>query len=432
MTRISISDTFDGGNIELIGTEGENGSCCVMVRIKPDVYTELEKTSHSQYFCFRSTVGGLENGKSTLATYIIENAAAVSYPVAWNGSTVFFTKNMADFNSWRRKLDTTYQDGKLIWTHKHERNGSVFFSYFPPYTYLQHLDLVSRCADSPIADVQSLGQTLEGRELECVRVGQGKTVGWIIHRQHPGETMAEYYAEGLLARLLGLESGGEVDRLVRKVLQHYTLYIVPCMCLDGAVKGYLRTNSVGANLNREWANVGDYQAPTLERSPEVYHVWKKMEETGVDCFVDVHGDEELPFNFLSGAEATQNWGERLQGLHGAFVAAYERANSDMQKGVGYAPPPPGVGTRLNNVATRAVANRFNCLAVTLEMPFKDCATNPDPERGWSPHRSRKLGGSVLDALAYIEPYLRAEGAFWNDLGPEDAYVRPTHKYHLDN
>ncbi len=32
---------------------------------------------------------------------------------------------------------------------------------------------------------------------------------------------------------------------------------------DGTWRGHLRTNAVGSNLNREWAE------PTLERSPEV-------------------------------------------------------------------------------------------------------------------------------------------------------------------
>ena len=63
------------------------------------------------------------------------------------------------------------------------------------------------------------------------------------------------------------------------------------MCPDGAVMGHLRTNSVGANLNREWSDVGDYKAPSLERSPEVLAVMNKMNETGCDVFLDIHGDE---------------------------------------------------------------------------------------------------------------------------------------------
>jgi murein tripeptide amidase MpaA len=233
-----------------------------------------------------------------------------------------------------------------------------------------------------------------------------------------------------LTRLLGLETNGQIDDTVRQVLEQFTFYIVPNMCPDGSVLGHLRTNAAGANLNREWAfdSKWNYEAPTLERSPEVYCVLNKMQETGVDMFLDIHGDEELPFNFLSGAESTANWGPRLEGLHGAFAAAYERSNPDMQKRVGYTPAPPNQGRP--NVATNAVCNRFDCLSLTLEMPFKDCLSNPDPDFGWSPNRSRKLGASVLEALAYVQPYLRASGEFWTELPSEDAYVRPSHEYDL--
>mmetsp|Transcript_15737 Transcript_15737/g.15674 ORF Transcript_15737/g.15674 Transcript_15737/m.15674 type:complete len:106 (-) Transcript_15737:231-548(-) len=103
--------------------------------------------------------------------------------------------------------------------------------------------------------------------------------------------MASYYAEGLLTRLLGLDSDGTVDDQVRTMKDMYTFYIVPLMCPDGAVRGHLRTNACGANLNREWATKRFYEAPTLERSSEVYSVLKKMNETGVDIFLDIHGDE---------------------------------------------------------------------------------------------------------------------------------------------
>ena len=421
MAKISISDTFDGGRISYIGQE-ENGNRVVLLRLQHDVYTELEKKAHMQYFAFRSTVSNL-NGEMNVV-YNIENAKEASYAEAWSGSTVFYTKTVTDSNSWRRVLDTVYDKhtGQLTWSFNHDRNGSVYFSYFPPFTYEQHLSLVDRCA--AVAKVESLGRTHDGREMECVQCGTGDKVCWIIHRQHPGETMAEYFAEGLLTRLLGLDSDGVVDGMARRVLGMYRFFIVPCMCPDGAVRGHLRTNSVGANLNREWADHGEYKAPTKERSPEVYSVLKKMDETGVDMFLDIHGDEEIPYNFLCGAENTKHWGPRLMNLHGAFLAAFCRANSDMQQPVGY-PAPTDDRPAPRNIATSAIANRFNCLAATLEMPFKDCLSNPDQERGWSPQRSRTLGASVLDPLAYIHPHLRDEDS-WNHFPPQDEYVRPNY------
>jgi murein tripeptide amidase MpaA len=255
---ISISDTFDGGNIKFVEqcANRHDNTMDVVLHIQPDVFSELEQIAHMQYFCFRVTLGGLDdNDEEQQVNYIIDNAQETSYPIAWSGTTVFYGSDVEDVDGWKRNLTTHYGDGKLTWQHTHERNGSLYFAYFPPYSYARHLKLISQC--TPYAQVGTLGQSLEGREMEYITVGTGSLVCWIIHRQHPGETMAEHYAEGLLHRLLGIPNKGNIsgDKIVQQVLEKFTFYIVPCMCPDGAVKGHLRTNACGANLNREWATV---------------------------------------------------------------------------------------------------------------------------------------------------------------------------------
>ena len=441
-----------------------------------DVYTELEQIAHMQFFSFRAFVSGLQQSSSVTrekicddddddleninnsirlltVEYIIENAHAVSYPQAWSGSTVCFTTGSleaCDDDSWRRNLSTKYVDGKLTWKHIHTANGSTFFSYWPLYTYNRHLKLIADCSTlissmrggsgsaccseyNPV--IESLGQTLEGREIECISIGNGPLSAWIQHRQHPGEPMAEFFAEGLLHRLFGICKDGELDDATKKVLDNYRLYIIPNMCPDGSVRGHLRTNSVGANLNREWAHSPSndgYDAPTLERSPEVYSVLSKMDTVGCDFFLDVHGDEELPFVFFSGAEKTLVWGDRIMHLHGYFVESYRRANADVQKIIGYPPPDSEeAANKYMHVATNQISNRFNCLGLTLEMPFKDCETNSDPDRGFSPERAKMLGKNLVESLNEVQSYLRAEGEFWNAFSSEDEYVTPTDEYKED-
>lgn len=46
----------------------------------------------------------------------------------------------------------------------------------------------------------------------------------------------------------------------------------------------------------------------------MHHVLKRMEATGCDLFVDVHGDEELTYNFIAGNEGIPAWDERLEKL----------------------------------------------------------------------------------------------------------------------
>jgi hypothetical protein len=61
----------------------------VIVKIKPDVYTELEEISPMQYFSFRATIGELDGLQKV--NYIIDNAEDVSYPEAWTGTTVCYS-----------------------------------------------------------------------------------------------------------------------------------------------------------------------------------------------------------------------------------------------------------------------------------------------------------------------------------------------------
>merc|ERR1719320_1384764 len=120
--------------------------------------------------------------------------------------------------------------------------------------------------------------------------------------------------EGFLARPLDAK-----DMVAELLKTKLTFHVVPNMNPDGAIRGHLRTNAIGANLNREWAPTGEYDAPTLKRSPEVFHVLCAMDGTGCDFFLDVHGDEELPHNFFAGAQGVKNWSPRLANCTRIYV-----------------------------------------------------------------------------------------------------------------
>ena len=51
--------------------------------------------------------------------------------------------------------------------------------------------------------------------------------------------------------------------------------------------------------------------------------------------------------------------------------------------------------------TNQLAERFGCLAMTLEMPFKDNIEAPDDLQGWSAERSAQLGRSVLHPILAV-------------------------------
>ena len=113
----------------------------------------------------------------------------------------------------------------------------------------------------------------------------------------------------------------------------------------------------------------------------------------------MHGDEVLPYNFIAGAEGipgyTQKQADNLEG----FLTAYKKASPDFQTVHGYPKSAPGKANL--TMCTNFTAHRYDCLAMTLEMPFKDNADAPDAIEGWSPDRSAQLGSAVLDAMADV-------------------------------
>lgn len=373
-----ITDNFDAGNIEVITIEDNKN---IQLAIRPDVGEEF-----FQWFNFR--LSG-EVGEEYVLNIV--NAGEASYVEGWEGYQAVASY---DRQHWFR-LPTSYKDGTLTIVAALECE-TIQIAYFAPYSYERHQDLLAAVQTHPFVTLEHLGDTLDKRDLTLVKIGDGdanKRNIWITARQHPGETMAEWLVEGLLYSLLDSDNATG-----RQLLEKANFYIVPNMNPDGSVRGHLRTNAAGTNLNREWAN------PSLDKSPEVFYVIHKMKETGVDLFYDVHGDEALPYAFLAGSQGIPSYNERLAHLRDRFSEVLTLASADFQTEVGYDVDAPGEANM--TLATNWVAEHFDCLANTLEMPFKDNDNLPDEEMGWSPERSMQLGEASLVAMLAVVDDLR--------------------------
>ena len=377
-----ITANFDAGNIDVISLEDKKD---IQLAIRPDVGEEF-----FQWFNFR--LSG-EIGEQYVLNIV--NAGAASYLEGWENYQAVASY---DREYWFR-LPTSYKDGKLTIVAELECD-TIQIAYFAPYSYERHQDLLAAVQTHPLVSLEHLGVTLDKRDLTLVKIADGDSSSdkskrniWITARQHPGETMAEWLVEGLLYSLLDSDNA-----TAKLLLDKANFYIVPNMNPDGSVRGHLRTNAVGTNLNREWLN------PSLEKSPEVFHVINKMEATGVDLFYDVHGDEALPYVFLAGSQGTPSYNDRLARLRDKFSDVLKLASADFQSEFGY--DIDALGTANMTIATHWVAERFDCLANTLEMPFKDNDNVPDADTGWSPERSIKLGEASLVAMLAVVDELR--------------------------
>jgi murein tripeptide amidase MpaA len=368
--KLTISSNFDSGNIEVVNVENPEN---IQLNIRKDSNSEF-----LQWFYFR-----MQGAKDQPCNIHLLNAKDAGYPEGWDN---YQARASYDREEWFQ-IPTKYENGVLSMDFTPEFD-SVYIAYFAPFTYEQHMDLVHNAQLSPICELESLGETTQGRSIDFLRIGDDdpkKKKLWVIARQHPGEAMAEWFMLGLISRLID-----EEDASVVSLLQKANFYIVPNMNIDGSILGNLRVNAKGVDLNREWAE------PSVENSPEVYYVKRKMKEAGMDFMLDVHGDEGLPYVFISGIEGIPSFDEKLSKLTDQFMANWKMANPDIQDVHGYPKNEPGKANL--KICSKNIGEEFKCLSQTLEMPFKQNDNIPDADYGWSPERSIKLGESLVNTL----------------------------------
>ncbi|MFT5691090.1 MAG: hypothetical protein ACI92E_000415 [Oceanicoccus sp.] len=225
---------------------------------------------------------------------------------------------------------------------------------------------------------------------------------WVIARQHPGETMAQWFIEGLLRQLLSSNESS------RALLSSAVFYIVPNMNPDGSVRGNHRTNAAGSNLSRQWHETSKLMCP------EVYFVRNALHDKGVDIFSDIHGDEEIPYSFIMSGNSSK----ALKKQADRFKSTYMEANNNFQIALDYdSRKAAGVtaccgsncGDKRNmSTATDYVAYHFNYLSLLLEIPYKSVATGTDSQLSKPQNSNIELGAPITKPLADIISFNREE------------------------
>jgi Predicted carboxypeptidase len=379
MTDIQISAAFDSGNIEVLDIDGTTAR----LAIRRD-----RNSSFFQWFHFR--VSGAEGRDLTL---IITGLNGSAYPMGWAGFNACVSEDRLYWGRAETGWDETRDGGSI--TIRYTPSGNLaWFAYFAPYSMERHYDLIARIAGSSGVTHRSLGTTLDDQAIDCLVMGEGRKQVWLYARQHPGESMAEWWMEGALDLLA--DPASSVGRELRRRCR---IHAVPNLNPDGSQRGHLRTNAAGVNLNREWDN------PSAENSPEVLAIRAAIDASGVDFAMDVHGDEAIPAVFLAGFEGIPSLKDSQLSGYNRYRELLERRTPDFQTKLGYPIARPGTGNLA--MSTNQLAERYGCVSMTLEMPFKDHDPAADPRQGWSPERSAQLGRDCMGAL--LEWLVEQEG-----------------------
>ena len=176
---ITVHSAFDSGNIRLAKADGAT----LDLEIVDDAGGEFR-----QWFHFR--LAGVRGQELTLR---ITNCGDSAYPMGWPG---YQARISTDRENWLL-AETSYDNGVLTIRHTPDTD-LLWVAYFAPYSMERHHDLVASLAELDEVTYRNLGDSLDGQPIDCLTIGEGPLTVWLYARQHPGESMAEWWMEGAL------------------------------------------------------------------------------------------------------------------------------------------------------------------------------------------------------------------------------------------
>lgn len=368
---IRIDSKFDGGSIEVIEANYAD-----------DIRLAIPKDNQSctrQWFYFSVESEAQEPQKIRLT-----NAGDVSFSQAWDGYQAFASN---DNVNWHR-VNSTF-DGKELLIESNPSTTTTFYAYFVPYSLQRQDDLIEQLSQHTSVQIEQLTYTSLGNSVPLIKFGDydiHKKNVWVIARQHPGETMAQWIAEGFVKDICEKFDSGTASDI--------NLFVVLNMNPDGSYIGNHRTNALGQNLNRCWID------PSQEYCPEVYSVQRAMEKYGVDFFIDMHGDETIPHNFMMGKYQdtdTDEFKRRLASSDNRFQLEqdYDTYNKSQSNSC------CGSGCKSDKTATSYVAKQFCVPSILLEASFKELQNGND-QHPWDHNAcvdfGRVIAGNLIEHL----------------------------------
>jgi murein tripeptide amidase MpaA len=366
---LEIDSAFDCGNIEVLSVPDKAADLAIRVDSNGPWY---------QWFYFR-----VRGGRGQSLKLRIVNAGQSAYPDGWR---IYRACVSSDNANWLR-ASTVFEGDVLEISHTPETD-ETWFAFFAPYNLARYERWLDAARANPDIAVRTIGKSVDGRNIASLSIGTGGKQVWLIGRQHSGETMASWWMEGALARLT--DAGDPVAVRLRQVA---TVHMAPLVNIDGAARGNLRGNAAGIDLNRQW------HGPDPDNAPEVAVVLAAMDKTGADFALDIHGDETLQHVFTDGCDHDPGATPAQIAGVAAFNTALLKASPAFQTAVGY--PVAYGGEGAPGMCCRAVARRYGCPALTLEMPFNDSREASDPVHGWSPDASTRMGRDCLEAILAV-------------------------------
>jgi hypothetical protein len=222
-----------------------------------------------------------------------------------------------DNEKWQHAGDVQWlPDQSVIRLRFRADKDRVWIARQPPYT-LQRLDnLLSNLRQHPHLKQQTIGKSVEGRPILLLTVTDApapdarKKVIWLMARQHSWESGTSWVAEGLLRFLLSQDP--EALSLRRENI----VKLIPICDPDGVVRGGVRFNKYGYDLNRNWDTADPKKMPEIASQRKAILGWVDSGRP-IHLFLTLHNTESVDYidgPLTAGGPDLRALGQRFQKL----------------------------------------------------------------------------------------------------------------------
>lgn len=143
--------------------------------------------------------------------------------------------------------------------------------YIPELNYrrIKRSDIepyIDELEENPLFEVSKLGESVEGREINMVKLGNGPTKILLWSQMHGDESTA---TRSLFEIFKFFASDDSLNRFKDKILEETTLYFIPMLNPDGA-EAFKRRNALSIDINRDALRLTSPEAKILKSARDKY------------------------------------------------------------------------------------------------------------------------------------------------------------------
>jgi len=191
-----------------------------------------------------------------------------------------------DGSHWRA-VETELLDGDRLKLRLRMEADQMYVARLEPYRLSDLKRLLDEIRSNPLVAITTIGKTVDGRNLEMIRVGSDVAPHRILirARAHAWEPGGNWVVQGMIRRLL------KGDAKARAYLDRYSVYVMPMANKDAVCRGWTRFNVEGKDLNRNWDKPADPLHAPENRALETWIESMIAQGRKPDLMIDFHNDQ---------------------------------------------------------------------------------------------------------------------------------------------